>query len=214
MSEASQTPARTPADSSTPQRVRGKLPVVFGTLTGTLLGLVGVFCCLGLMLFRPEVDASPERAKELTNAMLLVDVPDEFHPAGTIEWNFFWFVLLRGAYYELPADEGQLMLLEVESGLLDEPEIREHVDSTLREKGGGGPPLTITDSEERVYNLRGRPVTFTFRVGESPDDHTRYHLVEGVVDGNSGPVLMAFRITDESWDANQALVERTILSVR
>lgn len=193
---------------------RSRLAVVLGTAL-SLSTVVGCLVCgAGLYVFRPSISEDPDAVAPLAAEMLRVDVPTAFEPRGTIEWDFFWLVLMRGVYYELTGDEGMLMFLQVDSGLMREEDIREHVERTLREKGGGGPPLTITTSEERVYEVRGRKVTFNFRVGESPADRTKHHLVEGIVDGNAGAVLVAFRITDESWAENEPLVVETIRSIK
>lgn len=199
---------------SQPERPRSRLAIILGTLLAiTLLGLC-LTCGIGAYLFRPQVSEDAAQVAPLTAEMLKVDVPEAFDPRGTIEWDLFWLVLMRGSYYELTGDEGMLMFLQVDSRWMGESDIREHVERTLREKGGGGPPLTIIEEPtEEVYEIRGRKVTFTYRLGESPADRSRHHLVEGIVDGNTGMVLVAFRITDESWPENEALVRQTIQSI-
>lgn len=207
-------PYPSPGSDPAAAQTRSRWSVVLSTLASLLLVSMCVVCGAGLYFFRPTVSDDPEGVVPMTSAMLRVDVPSAFEPRGTIEWDFFWLVLMRGAYYELTADEGVLLFIQVESRLMDEPDIRRHVDRTLQEKGGGGPPLTITESEERVFEIRGREVPFRFQVGESPANRSKYHLVEGIVDGNSGPVLVAFRIRDDSWAENEPLVLQTIQSIR
>ncbi|MCA9053542.1 MAG: hypothetical protein KDA75_06880 [Planctomycetaceae bacterium] len=193
---------------------RSRLATVLSTLlTLLLLALCGL-CGIGLYYFRPQVDDDLVRVNVVKAEMLSLNVPDEFEPRGTIEWDFFWLVLMRGVYYELPAGDGMLMLLQVDSRLMDETDVREHVERTLQEKGGGGLPLTIISSQDRTEMINGQPVVFRERVGESPSDKSRYRLIEGVVDGNAGKVLIAFRIAEDVWEERQELVERTILSVR
>jgi hypothetical protein len=193
---------------------RSKLATIVGTLLTVLLLGTCALCGAGLYFFQPDVSEEPTAVAPLTARMISVDVPAAFEPRGTIEWDFFWLVLMRGTYYQLTGAEGMLMFLEVDSRVMDEPDVREHVERTLREKGGGGPPLTIIESREEQYYIRGQNVTFLYRVGESPDDHTKHHLVEGVVSGNTGPVLVAFRVAEESWMEIEPLVEATIRSIR
>jgi len=194
-----------------------------GTIVATLLSMTAlaavVGCVVGLYLFRPLQHDDPDRAARITAEMLRVDVPKAFEPRGTIEWDFFRGLLMRGAYYELTGNDGLLMFLQVDSRLMQEADVRKHVERTLREKGGGGPPLTIIASEDVDYFLGDQHVVFRRRLGESPDaDNQKYQLVEGTVDGNSGTVLVAFRIAQEAWersDRNGAnLVEATIRSIR
>lgn len=192
---------------------RSRLRTILGTLLAVLLLAIVGLCGFGFYYFRPVLTESPSAVEPLTAQMLRIDVPPEFEPRGTIEWNFLGAVLMRGVYYELASDEGFLMLLQVDSRLMSQPDIQEHVDRTLRDKGGGGPPLEITESIERPFLVRGANRMFRFRVGESPADHSRYHLVEGTVDGFSGTVLVAFRIEDAVWEDLAPRVEQTILSI-
>ena len=193
---------------------RSRLATIVATLfTLLLLALCGL-CGAGLYYFRPTIDDDIARVGVVEAEMLRINVPPEFEPRGTIEWDFFWLVLMRGVYYELPAGDGMLMLLQVDSRLMQEQDVREHVERTLREKGGGGIPLTIISSGDRTEFVQDKTITFRERVGQSPADNTKYRLIEGVVDGHAGKVLVAFRIAEDVWEERQALVERTIKGIR
>ncbi|MEZ6056963.1 MAG: hypothetical protein R3C01_09685 [Planctomycetaceae bacterium] len=208
------TPAATTKLTSEKEPRGSRLATIMGgvLLLGCLL-ICGV-CTAGFFLFRPQIHPDPERVEPVVAEMLRISVPPEFEPRGIIEWPFFHLMVIRGAYFELTGDDGILMLVQVDSGLLKEEDISEHVRQTLREEGASGPPLTITATESREFVVRGRPVTFQFQLGEDPETELKYHLVEGVVDGNSGPVLIAFRVTDDSWLMNEAKVINTINSVQ
>ena len=210
-------PARRPSETTT-AGWRSRLKTVLATvLAVTALGLLTA-CLIGLYLFRPVEYADPDRARRITAEMLRVDVPPAFEPRGTIEWDLFRLLLMRGSYYELAGEDGLLMFLQVDSRLMDEPDVRRHVERTLRDKGGGGPPLTIIASEEVDYLLGTEHVSFLRRTGESPvDPSKKYVLIEGTVHGHSGPVLIAFRIAQEAWERTDQsianLVEATIRSI-
>jgi hypothetical protein len=193
---------------------RGRWATVLATAAAIALVAVCGLCGAGLFYFRPQLTEDAARVGVVEAEMLRIDVPPDFEPRGTIEWNVLGLVLMRGVYYELVGGDGLLMLLHVDSRLMGEPDVREHVERTLREKGGGGPPLEITESEDRIFNVRGRNVTFRYRRGRDPANDSRYRLVEGVVDGNTGTVLIAFRIAEEAWELRQGAVEATITSIR
>lgn len=198
--------------SQSPERSRWA--TVLATLTSLLLLALCGACGYGFYFFRPTLAEDRDRVGVVEQSMLRITVAPEFEPRGTIEWDFFGLVLMRGAYYEIPGGDGLLMLLQVDSRLMEEADVREHVERTLREKGGGGPPLKITSSEDRLFSVRGQHVTFRYRTGESTDDGERFRLVEGIVPGNSGQVLIAFRIPEQSWELRQGGVESTISSIR
>ena len=212
-SEPLSTPSDVRAGNVVISPPRSRLRTILGTLLAVLMLTMVGLCGFGFYYFRPVLTENPAAVEPLTAQMLRIDIPPEFEPRGTIEWNFLWGVLMRGVYYELASDEGFLMLLQVDSRLMSQPDIQEHVDRTLRDKGGGGPPLEITESIERPFMVRGVNRMFRFRVGESPADHSRYHLVEGTVDGFSGTVLVAFRIEDAVWEELAPHVEQTIQSI-
>lgn len=194
-----------------PPKPRSRLATVLATLFGVLaLALIGA-CAGGMYYFRPHVDESADRVPVVQAEMLEFDPPPQFEPRGTIEWNFFSLVIMRGIYYELASGEATLMLLQVDSRLMKEADVQEHVERTLREKGGGGPPLTITSSEEKTYSVRGKLTPFRLRVGESPADRSKYRLLEGIVDGRSGKVLMAFRVDEAVWNDHVGNIELSIL---
>jgi hypothetical protein len=197
---------------------RGRMRTALMTVTILLfVGLIAV-CGFSAWYFQPVLSESPQLARDLTEEMLRVQVPEEFEARGAIEWNLLWLVEMRGTYYELTGEDGLLMFLDIESSLMDEPDIRDHVERTLREKGAGGPPLKIVEEEpDREFDVRGRIVSFRTRIGESPADRSRHRLCEGVVDGNRGPVLVAFRLPETSAEhqrENESLIERTILQIR
>ncbi|MEZ6067940.1 MAG: hypothetical protein R3B90_20005 [Planctomycetaceae bacterium] len=197
---------------------RNRLRAVLVSLsTALLLGFCGV-CGFSAWFFRPELSEDPELASARTAEMLRVQVPEKFAPRGTVQWNLLWLVDLRGSYYELLDNEdGLLMFLQVDSRLMSEPDIRDHVERTLREKGSGGPPLKIVAEQPALeFVVRGVPVRFRSRLGELPSNHSRYRLVEGVVDGNAGKVLVAFRLLEDSAERkldNDLLIERTITNI-
>jgi hypothetical protein len=198
--------------SQSKERSRWSTFVTIGTVV-CLVAICGL-CGGGLYHFRPSIAEDPAHVGVVEQQMLRIAVPAEFEPRGTIEWDFFGVVLLRGVYYELSGGDGMLMLLQVDSRLMEETDVREHVERTLREKGGGGQPLTITESEDRIFNVKGANVTFRYRRGKSPADNSQYRLVEGVVDGNTGKVLLAFRIAEDAWAKREGAVESAITSIR
>ncbi len=193
---------------------RSRWTTVLATLTVVALLCLCGFCGGGMFYFRPQLSEDASRVSLVEAEMLRIAVPAAFEPRGTIEWDVFRVALMRGVYYELPGGDGMFMLLQVDSGLMEEEDVREHVERTLREKGGRGEPLTITATEDHTFTIRDSNVTFRYRRGTSPVDDTEYRLVEGVVDGNTGKVLLAFRIAEDAWERRERLVEETITSIR
>ncbi|MFV0446366.1 MAG: hypothetical protein ACK5Q5_22565 [Planctomycetaceae bacterium] len=197
-----------------PPQPRGRTATVLTTLAVVTILAVMTLCAGGLYYFRPYVNEDPNRVAVVQAEMLGFTPPAGFNPRGTIEWNLFSSVLMRGAYYELATRDGMLMLLQVDSRLLAEADVRQHVERTLREKGGGGLPLTITSTKEVTFPIRGELVPFQHRVGKSPTDQTEYQLIEGVVAGRAGEVLIAFRIASDVWPELEGAIRSSIEGIK
>ncbi|QDU38807.1 hypothetical protein Mal4_31370 [Maioricimonas rarisocia] len=172
----------------------------------TLVAICGV-CGGGLYYFSPELANDPEQAVALTDQIATVDVPEPFQPAGIIDWNLAFVMQMRGAYYEIPPDDGLLMLIAVRGPLVRQESIRDHVDRTLRETGGGATPLVTDESATRqISTAAGSEVPFEFEKATDPDTGAAYRIVEGVVTGPDGSVLVALRVKQEQWN-EQSIVE-------
>lgn len=179
-----------------------------------VLGFLSAFglaaCCLcggALWWFRPVIHEDPEQARLLTKEIANINIIDSYQPKGTIVWNVAFLLKVRGAYYERFAGDGLLMLVEVTSRFRTEEDVRRHIRQTLEEKGGGGAPLIVDDSLTKRHQvvIRGEPVEFVFKIGKSAHTGRKYHLVEGVFEGNSGEVLLAMRVDDDVWNEEEVV---------
>lgn len=177
--------------------------------------IVCVLCAGSLYWFRPDVVDDPDAAAAVTEQMLEIDIPEGFQPRGVIDWNVAFLVSLRGAYYEraAPQSEGTLTFVEVQSLSMDKPEVREHLRSALLEPGEEAVELPVEESETRELTVRGEPVPFTFETRRDPAGDAAYRVIEGVVEGRRGPVLIIVRVAvDDGWD--DAAVVNMIESIR
>jgi hypothetical protein len=189
----------------------------YAVMLGFVLAFLVLVCgvCGGAMWwFRPQIVENSEAARELTRDIIEITLPRNYQPKGTIVWNVAYTMRIRGAYYELFAGDGVLTILEVQSRFRAEEDIRRHIRQTLLEKGGGGAELVIDDQKtvQKLFTVRGQEVPFLFQIGEDRTrrDH-RYHLVEGVFEGQNGEVLIALRIDADSW--NETEVEQILRSL-
>lgn len=183
------------------------------------VGLAAIcgLCGGAMYLFQPKLSDDPRAVTPLMDELLEIDIPAAFEPRGTIEWNMAFMLTLQGAYFETSdrSQDGVLMFLGVEGGSLDKPNVRQHVERVLSEKSNGTVQLTPEGSpEERMVQVRGQSVPFTFETGVDPGSKQRYRLMHGVVDApTGGEVLIALRIrTGPHWDDAVAL--RMLESIR
>lgn len=185
-------------------------------IAAVAVGLV-VLCALAWRAFQPRLNEDPAAVAPLQAALLEMDVPAVFRPRGTIEWNLAFAMSIRGAYYDYvptgqaagpsvaPAGDGELMLVEVRHRHRDKPDVTEHIERVLRDRGGGPADLVRETTEVRSFVIGDRLVEFQFETWSAPggklDPQRSYRVVRGVVEGPAGPVLIALRVPlDDRWN--------------
>jgi hypothetical protein len=178
--------------------------IVITTLTATGLLMAACVCGFALYLFRPSFSHDPSQVRQLTEDLLSIELSEEWQAGGTIEWNILWIMMFRGAYYEWPDAHGQLAIVAVDGQLLDQEDVRSHVVRQLQEAGGSA-AIVVEHEETRDIVLDGRPTSFVFQKGKETTSQVPIRLVEGVVEGPRGPVLIALRIDQSSYDEQQIL---------
>jgi hypothetical protein len=176
--------------------------------------IVGSCCLCGVLLLQqwPSFHQDPAAAEALTHQMLAIEIPEVFEPQGTIEWNVLFVLTMRGAYYSHQVGEGELTLLKLDSAWISQPHFREHVIESLRQNGAGsGFDLNVLHSEEREFGIGGEQVRFQFLRAEDRTTGEERRLVDGVVSGKQGPVLVALWLDEDLW--NEEMVTRLIQSI-
>jgi hypothetical protein len=144
-------------------------------------------------------------------------VPPQFEPRGVIKWNWAFALSVRGVYYEIPdaESEGMLTFLEVQSRWMEDPGVRAHIRQALQEKGGGVRELELVESETKDWLVRGEAVAFTAETRRDPVTEQTYRIIEGVVEGKSGPVWIGIRVRDdEEFEWDDAIARDMIESIR
>jgi hypothetical protein len=199
-------PSKDPFDPNASVRRRLLLMVAGGMATVLLLA-----CCLcgsGLFYFRPKIEQNPEKARTLTGQMLRkITIPANFEPRGTIELNVFHQLQISGAYYERPQVDSVLALIHVNSSWNSKARVRQHIRETLLERGVAEEPLQKIEqvNTEVPIGQSQRLVNFEFSKCRDTATEKTYQLVEGLVEGISGDVLICYKIDDDHWSKEEVL---------
>jgi hypothetical protein len=207
-------PSKDPFDPNASVRRRLLLMVAGGMATILLLA-----CCLcggGLFYFRPKIEQNPEKAVALTSMMLRkVTIPPSFEPRGTIELNVFHQLQVNGAYYERPKVDSILALIHVDSSWNSKARVRQHIRETLLERGVAEEPLQKIEqvNVEIAVGQSQKLVNFEFSTCRDVATEKTYKLVEGLVDGISGDVLICYRIDAEHWPEEEPRVRTMLESI-
>jgi hypothetical protein len=198
----SQAPKPAEAEKSRPaiKTTRSPWSVILSTIVGGGMLTVCLTCGIALYQFRPTVQTDPDAARRLKEASLDMQVSEIFRPKGTIDWNIAYLLRMQGAYYEHAKADGELVLLNVDSRFFSSQELRDHVRKTLLDKGGTGVPLKRDDVTFKDIMIQNEPVRFRFEKGRSPVNEKPYYVVDGVVHGKKGEVLVGIRLEADAWN--------------
>ncbi|WP_437186596.1 hypothetical protein SH668x_003752 [Planctomicrobium sp. SH668] len=179
-------------------KVRPLLAVLVGVVT-TLLLISCCLCGIAAWWFRPSLSENPDLAKSLTREIINIEIPEVFQPQGAIEWNLAFLVRLRGAYYQRYVGDGVLTLLEVSTRFSTDETIRRHIRKTMLEEASGGTELIVDPQQthQEIFKVGNQQVIFTFEVAK--ENSQVFHLVEGVVTGKRGDVLVCLRVDHLHW---------------
>lgn len=199
MASRSQSAAEAPRQQREPGTSRSVLSTIASALFfGGCLLICGL-CAGGLYFFQPDVRDDPAAVGPLMAEMLDISIPAQFEPRGVIEWNWAFAMSMRGAYYEMPdaESEGMLMFLEVQSHWgTDDPGVEAHIRQALREKGGGVRELELVEETTEQYQVGDETVAFTLETRRDAVTDQTYRVIDGVVEGKSGPVRIGIRVRD------------------
>ncbi len=204
-------PSKDPFDPHVSVRRRLLLMVAGGMATVLLLA-----CCIcggAMFYFRPRIEQNPDKAVQLTKQMLRsITIPKSFEPRGTIELNVFHQLHVRGTYYEMPKVESMLALIHVDSTWNSKARVRQHIRETLLERGGTEESLLVKERQDRDVPVGSEVIRFEFATATDLATDKTYKLVEGLVPGTTGDVLICFKIDADAW--NEELVLEMLQSIK
>ncbi len=191
-------PSHDPLDPNASVRRRLLLMVAGGM--ATILMLACCICGGAMFYFRPQIEQNPEKAIALTKQMFrAITIPESFEPRGTIELNVFHQLQVSGAYYEMPKVDSVLALIHVESRWSSQARIRQHIRETLLERGAAEEPLHLQEQTAQQVQIGKDLVRFEFSTGKDLATDKTYRLMEGLVPGTTGDVLICLKIDADHW---------------
>ena len=209
MNTTESAPSSDPLKTKSPRKRFRREGPWWATAAWSLFLGVGFLICggigVGMYWFRPTFKEGGAAAEKLTPELLTLNVPPSFQPVGTIEWNVAHLITMRGVYYDvLPSGadthSGLFMLLEVDSRFGDDVTVRKHIQSVLFEEGAGGSPVVIINGRDVEYTVRQDKTPFRITLGKIPNTENLVCLVQGVVPGKHGDVMIGLRVPKEDWD--------------
>lgn len=187
--------------------------VLLGTSLSMCLLAGACFCGGAWWLFRPVVREDPLRAEQLAPELLSISIPPNSWVAkGTIEWNLAFLFRIRGAYFQRKGGDGVLAIVEVQEGMTRSEDVQRHIRQTLLTDGVGDSPINVDPTQTRSVKVQLGDQEATFKFETASDPPRVFHLVEGVVQGHGGEILLTLRLPENEW--NEPEVLRLLESIR
>jgi hypothetical protein len=107
-----------------------------------------------------------------------------------------------------------LLLLEVGSSRLQGyQDVQRHVERVLREKNGISDSMIVDPVTETLdVEVQGRQREFKISRAHDAATDVQFRILEGTVDGRTGPVLIGMRVPETAW--NRDAVEEMLKSIQ
>jgi len=178
--------------------------VVVVLICGGILALVGY----GLYSFlQNSVSNDPKVVAETQKEVYEIDVPDGFTPAAAVNMNVpFWNTwMVSMAIYRGTSDNEMLLCAEFNRETFEgqsPDDLREQMMTKANEEGEEV-QIEITETEERMIEVRGEPVNFEFSRGVHKETDQEMWLVSGAWEGDRGMESLMINVDAERMDAEQ-----------
>jgi hypothetical protein len=151
----------------------------------------------------------PVKIREQTAAMLQIEIPDKYQPKLGMNLGVFRMAIYQ-TEPEQPNPDDLLMLMEMTqfgaNNQQQEQQLRQSMQQQMQQQRGNQ-NFKSSKSETREIEIRGKKVSFEFTEGITgePGEEKTVHMVSGIVQGKTGPVMLQLVAPDENYDEAQVL---------
>lgn len=193
-------------------------------ILGILFLLCVLLCCggIGVLMYQASSymkDAftnDPVKIDQRRAELLDIEIPEGFAPEVSIDMKV---PMMDSRLMTIVAYSGgagnSLVLVGVGDMLSDmsKEDMEREIEKSLQQQGLGQPsPGAEWESEDKEFQIGGKPVIFNYRTVKNEDgEPTRFH-VTGTVDGKRGPVLVT--LTADAKTLSEDQIDQVIKSIK
>lgn len=182
-----------------------------GMSTGTkvliILGIVFLvlvlLCCggglavfwAGASYMKNAVSKDPQVVRQVAAKIIQIDVPEKLKPQFSMDMKvpFSGERIMVMVVYGNEASGATVMLASFgkEFAGQSEAQMQNQMEQSLRQQGfAPEDDLGPGKATEREIQVRGKPVKFTFTTAKDPESGKQRIMVNGMVEGETGPVMI------------------------
>lgn len=194
-------------DLTPPQGTSKTVKVLLIVLGMMVLGTMFCCCLAGLIGWFAEpikMTDKPEEVVARTDAIVEIDLPDNFTPAIAIDMNML-VVQMQMVFYETPG-RGVMMIAQAQgegANQANPAQMEQQFRQSMRQQNLGE-ALTIQDTETRTITIDGKEVDFEFATATSNQDGSEWKQVSGSFPGKNGTAFLMLQQPSTSFDENEA----------
>lgn len=180
------------------------------------LGLLSVLVCCGGGVWLmwgslPKMVGTPAEVAAVSQEIMQIDIPPDYiGEAGMSADNFIF--AMRFATYRHKEGKGQLLIGSMQVKLGASKDQQAEFKNTTRERSDNEKKLTITNTEDREFTIRGKKVPFKFSEATEEGTDKKYRLVEGELEGAGTMAVFQLTLEEDAYD--EEAVVKMIESIR
>jgi hypothetical protein len=173
-------------------------------------GVLLLLCCgggVGVVYYGSRsMSNDPQAVRQVTDSMIAMDIPPEFHPAMSFGMKWFFTMALW------QDDRGNQIILGTPGSVIsgrDQAQVAEQMEQSMRRQEQGKRGFVAQRSEQRNLKIRGADVPFTFGRGKDRDTGRERLQISGAVQGKE-PLVWLVVLTDPKDEATMVKMIESI----
>jgi hypothetical protein len=192
-------PEGMPPDQKPGMSTGTKVLIVLGIVFLVLVLLCccggGAFVWWGASYMEDAISDDPQVVRQVTSEIVDIEVPEKLQPQFSMDMKVplsderFMVMVVYGDQ----ADGTAVMLASFGEAFAaqGQAQMKDQMEQSLREQGlAPGGDLGSQEVTEREIEVRGEPVKFAFVTGEDSESGKQRIMVNGMVEGKTGPVMI------------------------
>jgi hypothetical protein len=190
-----------------------KVLLAFGIGCGVLVllccGVFGLGGYFAANFAKNSVSEDPAKAREITDAIVQIEVPQSLEPKGSMDFHIpiQGDLFMRGAFYSSDEGGNQLIIGEFNEEMVNSSDFETQFRQSMGNSQGEGQDedLDIVESETYDAEINGEEASFRIAKAEGRKSKKSFWQVTGQFRGDAGPAILIMRLEAEKFSKEDAI---------
>lgn len=180
---------------------------------------LGVCCCGGFILsfyssFQRAVDTTPEEAQQRADAIIQLELPEEFRAVFAFDWGFLGVMDMDAIIFEGGSSQnavivigyGGVMGARASADVAGQGAMRDQSRQFLEGAKGEQPDPTLREEiRTREATILGEPVEVQITEIMTPEDEVMSMMVSAVIPTDDGLAVVMFQVNPEDYTEDELI---------